>query len=376
MVAHSEMVQRIARLTPLAEVVAMLEAAAQPVAAQRIALPAAFGLTLAENACAAGPKPATAIALRDGWAVRAELISDASAYAPAMLPQPPRWVEVGDRVMADADSVAPLDAVVIRSKQAEAVAAIAPGESVLAAAADATASATLKPAGARLRRTDVAVLAAAGIDQVVVRAPRILISRAGKASVVIDAAVELVAAAVASSGGVPLLQPEQSPDRLDRALADETADAVMIVGGTGSGRRDDSVRALTRNGQVGVHGIAISPGETAGFGAAGGRPVLLLPGRIDAALSVWLLLGRSLLARLSGGRLDEAANEAALSRKVASRLGFTEVVLVRRTHDGVEPLASDYLSLTALAQADGWVLVPPVSEGFAPGSIVSVRPLP
>ena len=169
---------------------------------------------------------------------------------------------------------------------------------------------------------------------------------------------------------------DDSADRLDRALGDETADAVMIVGGTGSGRHDDSVRALSRNGRVAVHGIAISPGETAGFGTVVGRPVLLLPGRIDAALSVWLLLGRPLLARLSGRIVDETSIEAVLARKVASRLGLTEVVPVRRTDAGVAPLASDYLPLSALAQADGWIVVPPGSEGFAPGSRVAVWPLP
>ena len=34
---------------------------------------------------------------------------------------------------------------------------------------------------------------------------------------------------------------------------------------------------------------------------SGTRPVLLLPGRLDAALAVWLVLGRRMLARLSGG---------------------------------------------------------------------------
>jgi molybdopterin biosynthesis enzyme len=40
------------------------------------------------------------------------------------------------------------------------------------------------------------------------------------------------------------------------------------------------------------------------------------------------------------------------------------------------PLASGYLPLQALARADGYVLVPAGSEGFAAGTRVQMRPLP
>jgi hypothetical protein len=42
----------------------------------------------------------------------------------------------------------------------------------------------------------------------------------------------------------------------------------------------------------------------------------------------------------------------------------------------VTPLASGYLPLSALAQADGWVLVAPESEGFPAGATVQVRAWP
>ena len=41
------------------------------------------------------------------------------------------------------------------------------------------------------------------------------------------------------------------------------------------------------------------PGETTALGFAGDRPVLLLPGRFDAALAGWLTIGRRMLARLA-----------------------------------------------------------------------------
>ena len=43
------------------------------------------------------------------------------------------------------------------------------------------------------------------------------------------------------------------------ALADAAADAVVVVGGTGSGRNDSAVRTLTSVGELHAHGIALIP---------------------------------------------------------------------------------------------------------------------
>jgi molybdopterin biosynthesis enzyme len=118
------------------------------------------------------------------------------------------------------------------------------------------------------------------------------------------------------------------------------------------------------------------PGETAAFGFVGTRPVLLLPGRMDAALATWLVLGERLLARLCGRGDEEAQATAMLSRKVTSTVGIAQVIPVRRNGDKVEPLAAEYWPLQALARADGWIFVPADSEGQPAGATVSVRALP
>ena len=68
--------------------------------------------------------------------------------------------------------------------------------------------------------------------------------------------------------------------------------------------------------------------------------------------------------------------EVQLARKVTSTVGMAEVVAVRCNGANAEPLASSYLSLAALSRADGWILVPPESEGYPAGAQVAVRPLP
>ena len=376
MVAHSEKLQRIARLTPLGAVLPLIDALAHPVAPQQIAVASALGRVLAEDVTAPSARPEIAIAIRDGWAVSSTDIIDASATTPVPLMPAPAWLETGDSLPAHADAVAPFDAVAWHGRIAEAVAPAAPGEGVLAAGGDIAAGTVLCPASARLRHSDLAVLAAAGVTKIAVRVPRIRLVRAAPENPHADAAVAFIAAAIVGEGSAVLRGTEAGADQLDRAFRDDEADAVIVVGGTGTGKRDASVRALARSGCVAVHGIAVSPGETTALGEAGSRPVLLIPARIDSALAAWLSLGRPLLARLAGRRDSDDGRDCVLSRKVASSLGLAEVIPVRRFGKQVEPLASGYLSLTAIANADGWILVPPDSEGYPVGATVTVRPLP
>jgi molybdopterin biosynthesis enzyme len=165
-------------------------------------------------------------------------------------------------------------------------------------------------------------------------------------------------------------------DDLDAALRDTEVDAVFGVGGTGSGVGDHAVTTLARAGTLACHGIGLSPGETAAFGKVEQRPVLLIPGRIDAALACWLTLGQPLIAQLSGDEKREFSFLAKLSRKISSNIGLAEVIPVRRDGDTITPLASGMLPLQSLSQADGWVLVPADSEGYPANTAVPVRLLP
>jgi len=368
MAATQDKVQTIARLTPLAAALAALDAIAKPVAAQEIDVVAAGGRILAADVVAAA-RPMRAIALRDGWAVRAEELADAGGYAPVALAQVPVRIETGDELPAGADAVAPLDFIVIRGTRAEAVSTITAGEGVRPAGGETGSGSPLRQAGERLRAIDIAVLLAADIPRVSVRAPRILIV-AAREDLRLRPALQWIAGDCQARGGEPVVQ---SGADLARALGDDNFDALVIVGGSGSGARDQSVLALARAGRVVCHGVGLMPGETAAFGSVGARPVLIVPGRLDAALAVWLTLGRRLLARLSGHEEDEPAVTLALSRKLTSTVGLAELVPVRRSGDSVEPLAARHLPLSALARADGWLLVPADSEGYPAGAKVAVR---
>jgi molybdopterin biosynthesis enzyme len=150
---------------------------------------------------------------------------------------------------------------------------------------------------------------------------------------------------------------------------------VFVIGGTGFGRTDCSAAALARAGTLALHGVALRPGETAGFGSVAGCPVLLLPGRPDAALAAFLALGRPLLGRLAGLAEPPARLSLPLSRKVSSALGLSEIVFLRRGAAGLEALGGSDIPLRRLLQVEGALLVPPDREGYPQGAAVEMMPV-
>jgi hypothetical protein len=110
-----------------------------------------------------------------------------------------------------------------------------------------------------------------------VRKPRIRVARVGRGrNDIADAIADWLAYAIAADGGEPVAR--RPGGEVEALLTGGGVDAVAMIGGTGAGGRDDTVHALARTGSVEAHGIALLPGETAAFGIANSRPVLLMPG--------------------------------------------------------------------------------------------------
>jgi molybdopterin molybdotransferase len=160
------------------------------------------------------------------------------------------------------------------------------------------------------------------------------------------------------------------------AAFDTGADIVVVAGGTGRGREDRSAAALSSSGSVDIHGLALAPGDTGGFGrTAGGIPVLLLPGMPASCLWNYELFAGRAIRRLGGGdpALPYLLHPAVTAGKIVSAIGMTEIYPIRRLADGrVEPLASfAAVGLMAAVQGDGVVIVPPASEGYPAGARVT-----
>ena len=146
-------IQRIARLTALSAILALIDSRVSAVKPQKSALHGARDLTLAEDVVAS-EQPPRPIALRDGFPVDAAAFADAGPYAPVPLPLTACRIDAGEPLPSDTDAVLPLDAVTLRGHRAEAVAAVTAGEGVLPAGGDATPRTPLRRAGQSARAID------------------------------------------------------------------------------------------------------------------------------------------------------------------------------------------------------------------------------
>jgi molybdopterin molybdotransferase len=369
--------QRIIRLAPLSEVHAAVDGLATPVKLRWIDVGDAVGRVLASDTSVEAALPAKPMAFRDGWAVSSDVVADAGPYAPVPLNEV-AWVENGQLLPAGTDAVLPLDAVTAAGSTYEAIAPASPGEGVIAAGADATPGQPLRRMGEMLRGVDIGALRAAGVTRVEVRSPRVdIISTSPEISAATDSVAPLIARALEAIGATAhIVRSVRDGSALEHLLASDSADAVITIGGTGVGHRDRTVEVVAQIGSVAIHGMGIRPGETAALGQVGVRPVLMLPGRIDAALAGWLLVGRRIVHGLTGAIERELTRAGTLTRKITSTIGIADIVLVRRGEHGLEPLATQHVALQAMTRADGWVLVPPESEGYPARTIVDVRALP
>lgn len=379
----------------LADAIAWIDGHVPRLAAEEIALAKAAGRVLAQELRAATALPPSDRAALDGIALRAEETSGAGAYSPvsfraatADASAPPPFsavpVSAGGPLPPWADAVVAIDQVQPDASGGwEIIEGTAAASGVAAAGSHVRRDATLMPAGRELGPGDIALLAAAGIARLsAIRRPGVhcfLLRPANASDGFVDASVPLLQGLMRRDGivGISRQVIARSRAAIANALSRGAPDLIVTVGGTGRGETDEAAAALREVGQLALHGIAISPGETAGLGlTAAGVPVVLLPGALAACFWAYeLLAGRAIRRR--GGRNPEwpyPAREMVLARKLVSSIGVTEICGVRRVDDrSVEPVASfAEAGIGALTRADGFVVLPEGSEGGAEGSRVTV----
>jgi molybdopterin molybdotransferase len=357
-------------LIPVHQALARLLGFVSPAGAQRVRVGETVGKVLAAPLIAAHAVPPVPVALRDGWAVAATDVIGASSYSPVLMSEAPTWVEVGLAMPTGTDLVLPLDGLSLEGGAAEIVASGAPGEGVRRRGEDIAAGSILRDAGEEVRPYDIALASCAGIEWCEIHEVRVrlLSPPSGGAAASGELARRFFHAAGATVDFLPLLS--RDAKAIAETLQEPGAELIVVIGGTGLGRADHAAEALGQAGTLMVHGLAMRPGETSGCGLVGQVPTILVPGRPEAALAAMLLLARPCLDRLMGitKRLPQVAGR--LTRKVSSAVGITEIVLLRRSEAGLEPLAVGDITLAAIAAADAWSAVPPDSEGFAAGETV------
>ncbi len=356
---------------PLAAARARIDERVRPLGAEMVALDEAAGRVLHMPFVCPADRPDADRAAVDGYAVRAAATEGAGDYSPVLLAAVP--VSSGTALPPDADAVLALEAVRRGGGMLEAFAPVAPGGGVERRGSELAAGATVLVAGRRLRPQDLALLAAFGTVRIAVtRRPRVHVFVPGPKGREHDALTPMLRVLIARDGGIAV---SHAPGTMRQAAAD--ADLLLLAGRSGAGPDDDAAAALAEaGGALAFHGVAMRPGGSAGFGNLAGLPVLLLPGAPLDCFAAYDLLAARAVRRLAGLRagMGYPVTQAALGRKIVSVLGATDLVRVSIADGRAMPLGSaEAGGLASVARADGFVIVPEMSEGQAPGSAVCVH---
>jgi molybdopterin molybdotransferase len=407
-----------ARRSTVDAATAWLDARSSPLAPERVSLWSAAGRVLAEDVVSRVSVPQFARSMMDGLALSAAETRGASPYnrlpltiVGQSLPGQPFTgtvspgqairIMTGAPLPAGADTVLPAERCEIGGdgpqETAWALDEVPPGKHIGRPGEDLQAGQTILSAGRVLRPQDLGLLSSIGLPAVsVVARPRVRLIITGNELLpagetpqdyrIADANGPMLASLVARDGGLPLLgsagDPENpaayivadEPDAILQAMR-APDDLVIVSGGSSVGQEDFAPLLLAQHGELAIHGIAMRPSSPTGMGLLESRLVLLLPGNPVSCLCAYDFFAGRAIRRLAG-RSSEwpyRRERLPLSRKLVSQVGRVDYARVRVAGGEVEPIAISGASiLSSTTEADGFVIVPADSEGYAAGAVVDV----
>jgi molybdopterin molybdotransferase len=353
---------------------------------ESVALEAAAGRVLAELVAADRDYPALARSVRDGYAVRAvdlpgelEVIGEVRAgdsFAGEVGARQAVEIMTGAPVPRGADAVVMIEYVRREGARVAVDQSAKAGQFINPQASEARAGKTLLEPGKRLDYTDIAMLAAAGMQSVpVYAAPRIAILATGDEIVPVsetprdyqirNSNVYSLAAQVARAGGVPEILPvardemAHTRELIERGLG---ADLLLLSGGVSAGKYDIVERVLEDLGaEFFFDRVLIQPGQPLVFGKARGKFFFGLPGNPSSTMVTFEIFARAAL-ELLGGQEEVSLHMpfARLTEEFHHRAGLTRFLPARLSPDGaaVTPIAWRGSSdVPAMTRANAFMVV-------------------
>jgi molybdopterin molybdotransferase len=374
---------------------------------------AAAGRVCGENVKAPMDSPAYDRSAVDGYAVVAEDTFGASPTNPVELrlvcrielgADPSRLPEIrrgeaaeiptGGPIPRGANAVVPLEHARRINGRLEVYEQVRPLQNISRRGEDYRSGEIVLRRGWLIKPWHIAALASLGFRSLrVVRRPRVVILSSGgeliepgerlAPSKVYNCTKPMLWAMLASYGAEPidLGMVSDDIDLISKKVSEGLAmsDAMIVTGGTSVGERDLVPEAISRIGEIVVHGLAIRPGKPTGFATASGKPIFMLSGFPVAALIGFQELVIPALEHMLGCRFDPPPRiSGRLTRKVASPPGVRTYVRVRvfRGADGevlIEPLrVTGSGILSTLTRGNGLLVIPEELEGLDEGSEVEV----
>ncbi len=389
----------------------------RPLSTEAIPLEQAAGRVLARDVVSPIFLPLFDNSSMDGFAVRAEDVSGASAQQPVRLTvigtiaagaQPTRAIERGEaaRIMTGAPVPPGADSVVRVEDTDAGIEVVSVTDdrdaqrNIRARGEDVRADHVVLRAGTAIGAPHIGVLASVGcaMPQVYVR-PRVAILATGDELApleqfddvlagkrIVSSNSYALAAAVRAAGGepVPLGISVDDPSILAERLREaEGCDLVLTSGGVSVGDFDYTRKVVAElGGTLSLWRVRMRPGAPLGFGTLFGAPWLGLPGNPVSALVTFELFGRPLIRTLGGhSKPHRRTTRVSLADPLhldAPLTHFLRVVL--EGGEGDVPIArltgaQSSGMLTSMSSADALVVVPPDSLDIAAGASVRCIPL-
>lgn len=344
-------------------------------------------------------------AMMDGFALHAEDTSGASTYnrlelnvvGTALPNQPfPGIIQRGQAIRIMTGSPVPDGAnAVLPVEQTESdsldvvsiLGELPPQKNIGLKGEDIRAGETALTAGRILRPQDVGLLSSIGVGEVeVVRPIRVRVLVTGNELLppgsiptgfqIVDANGPMLSALASRDGGVIVDDSivDDNPIAILEAMNDDV-DIVLVSGGSSVGQEDYAPRLLAEHGELAIHGVAMRPSSPSGMGMMGNKFVFLLPGNPVSCLCSYDFFAGRMIRQLAGLKTEWPYDreQLPLARKLVSQVGRVDYARVRIANGKVEPIAISGASvLSSTTRADGFIVVPADSEGFAPESIVEV----
>jgi molybdopterin molybdotransferase len=168
-------------------------------------------------------------------------------------------------------------------------------------------------------------------------------------------------------------------DAMQQAL--NRSDVVLVSGGSSVGVRDYTLEVIRSfdDSKIHFHGLAIRPGNPTIFASIGPRFVFGLPGQPVSSLIVFYMFVLPFLLHLSGEQIDYANFAQTIFRSRPAKLRKSITPLKTKTDyvrlkisNGAEPVLGKSASLSTLAFAEGFIIVPPGESPIEEGSVVNV----
>ncbi len=396
---------RFLKLVSVGEAEKTLLSLAKLLPTEHISLDNASGRILAELVCSPADIPGFNSSVKDGYAVRSKDTLGAGELRPNLLQlvgkiamgennsgsigeKEAKYIPTGGVMPDEADAVIMQEQVELAGTTLLVKGAVNPGLDVLKYNEDFSKGEEVFSVGHIITAQTAGVLAAFGLDPVLVRKrPRVGIISTGNELIapantpeigqIRDTNTSLLRAFMTEQGAEPVFYGiiRDEAEALQPVLAKAAAECDMVIlsGGSSKDERDVTAGVIKTLGKVHVHGVSVSPGKPTIIGSIHDVPVLGLPGNPTSTYMISTLFVAPLLIKMTGANRKIRSIIARISTSFPSEKGRVDLIRVKLLSNGeIEPVLGKSGLLNTLVKSDGYIKVPAGLDGYEPGEVVEV----